>query len=120
MPQSHITRLIRALACAFLAPFVLAIVYTLLVFAAGALWLCLGALGDPAALIPYACIVFTFLVIWSCWEIQRNRKLYRKYMSEQPKDELETVVLAPAGNFTKFDRKIAADVLYSDQSNAAI
>jgi hypothetical protein len=80
----------------------------------------LATLGDPAALAPYACIMLTFLVIWSYWEIQRNRKLYRKYMSEQPKDELETVVLSPEGSFTKFDRKIAADILYTAQPKVAI
>ncbi|MNJ57560.1 hypothetical protein D3C77_531540 [compost metagenome] len=120
LPLSIGGRLARALACAFLAPFVLAIAYVVISCIIGGLWLLSGMLGDPAALIPYACCAFIFMVLWLSWEARRNRKLYRTYMSEQSKDALEHVALAPDGNFSKYDRVVAADVLYADQTRPAV
>jgi uncharacterized membrane protein YphA (DoxX/SURF4 family) len=120
LPQSFMGRLARALACLFLAPFVLAIGYVAVICVVGGMWLLVGLLGDPAALIPYAFIVLTFMLLWSSWEIVRSRKLYRKYMLEQVREDLEAVVLTPAGNFTKFDCKMAANALYENQPKLVV
>lgn len=120
LPQSLIARMARALACLILAPIVLAIGYAAVLCVAGGMWLLVGLMGDPAALIPYAFIALTFLLLWSSWEIARSRKLYRKYMREQAREELVAVVLAPSGNFTKFDCKVAADALYEIQPKLVV
>lgn len=113
-------RLARALLCLILAPFVLAIGYAAILCVAGAMWLLVGLLGDPVSLIPYAFIVLTFMPLWISWEIVRSRKLYRKYMREQDRADLEAVVLAPTGNFTKFDCKMAAEALYEVTPKLAV
>lgn len=120
LPQSFMGRLARALACLILAPIVLAIGYAAIICVVGGLWLLVGLLGDPASLIPYAFIVLTFMLLWISWEIVRSRKLYRKYMREQVRADLEAVVLAPTGNFTKFDCKMAADALYEIQPKLVV
>lgn len=119
-PQAFIGRLARALVCLFLAPFVLAIGYAAILCVVGAMWLLVGLLGDPAPLIPYAFIALTFLLLWGSWEVLRSRKLYREYMHNQQRTDLESVVLSPSGNFTKFDCKVAADVLYENQPKLVV
>ena len=113
LPKSLRAQLARVCACVFLTPFVLAIAYVLVTCFISGFWLLAGLLGDPAALIPYAFCAFIFLVLWINWEVRRNRKLYRKYMSEQSMGALENVVLSPEGIFTKSDRKIAAEVIHA-------
>lgn len=113
-------RIARAITCLILAPFVLAIGYAVVLCVAGGMWLFVGLLGDPASLIPYAFILLIFILLWSSWEIVRSRKLYRKYMLKQARQDLEAVVLKPSGNFTKFDCKIAADALYEIQPKLVV
>ena len=113
-------RMARALACLILAPVVLAIGYVVIICVIGGMWLLVGLLGDPASLIPYGFIVLTFMVLWSSWEITRNRKLYRKYMREQAREDLEAVALSTSGNFTKFECKIAVDALYEIQPKLVV
>jgi len=112
-------RLARALACLALAPVVLAIGYLMIICVFGGIWMLAGLLGDPAALIPYAFVVLTFMLLWSSWEIRRSRKLYRKYMSEQSKEDLEAVLFAPTETFTEFDRKMAVTAIYEGQPKLA-
>ena len=120
LPRTLMGRLARALACLILAPFVLAVGYAAIICIVGGLWLLVGLLGEPASLIPYAFIVLTFMLLWISWEILRNRKLYRKYMREQERADLEAVVLAPKESFTKFDCKIAAEALYEGQPKVIV
>ncbi|MNG21671.1 hypothetical protein D3C84_1060650 [compost metagenome] len=106
------TRLARALTYFVLAPVVLAVGYLVIICVFGGMWLLAGLLGDPAAMIPYAFVVLTFMLLWSGWEIRRSRILYRKYIKAQTKADLEVVVFAPAETFTKFDRKMAVTAIY--------
>lgn len=98
--------------CVLAAPFVLVFLYTLTMACIGGLWFLMSKLGDADLLMPYAFTGLAIAALYWCWESRRTQKLFRKYLAGQPLDELSKVSMAPDGEYSKLDRRLAADAAH--------
>ncbi|MDZ5605312.1 hypothetical protein SJI00_21285 [Pseudomonas sp. RP23018S] len=111
-PTSIRTRFANLVACALAAPFVLVVLYTLIMAFIGGLWFLIGKLGNADLLMPYAFTCLTIAILYRGLDARRSRKLFTKYLAGQSKEELLKVALAPDGEYSKLDRRLAADAAH--------
>lgn len=111
--RSRLTKLAKLAACVAIAPFALALTYTLATALVGGVWFLMSKLGDPDQLTPYSFMAFAVGALYLGWESLIKRKLYRRYLASQSLDELQTIVQAPSGEYGRRERRMAADAWHA-------
>lgn len=111
-PTSKRSKVASLIACALAAPLVLVLLYTLVMASIGGLWFLMGKLGNADLLMPYALTGLAIAILYWCLDVRRSRELFRKYLAGQSQEELSKVALAPDGEYSKLDRRLAADAAY--------
>lgn len=111
LPKKPLRTAARLITCLVLAPFLFAAIYAVAVLLISALWWLCGLIGDSQILFPCAMCGLVFAALWSAWEIRSHRKLYRRYLEQQPKGDIAQLIADSSGSFSRIDRRIAADVL---------
>jgi len=111
-PTSKRSKVASLIVCVLAAPFVLVFLYTLVMACIGGLWFLMGKLGNADLLMPYAFTGLAIATLYWCLDARRSRKLFRKYLAGQSQEELSKVALAPDGEYSKLDRRLAADAAH--------